>query len=341
VAIERSKKTEQIISSEVRPIVADPVLEVSLRPQKLAEYIGQKQLKENLSLLIEASKIRKEALDHILFHGPPGLGKTTLANIIGKELGVGVRVTSGPALEKAGDLASIITNLKENDILFIDEIHRLRPAVEEILYTAMEDYGIDIILGKGPGAKAMRLKLPKFSLVGATTKMSMLSSPLRDRFGALFKLEFYEILDLKEIIERSAKILNCQISDEAALKLAKSARNTPRIANRLLKRVRDFAQVEGSNMIDIKITEKCLKALGIDDLGLDNQDRAILGAIIDKFKGGPVGLGTLAAAISEDENTVEDVYEPFLMQLGFLERTTRGRAVTERAYGHLGLSKIN
>jgi Holliday junction DNA helicase RuvB len=341
VAIERSKKPEQIISSEVRPVLADPILEVSLRPQSLNEYIGQQQLKDNLGLLIEASKIRKEALDHILFHGPPGLGKTTLANIIGKELKVGVRVTSGPALEKPGDLASIITNLKENDILFIDEIHRLRPAVEEILYTAMEDFGIDIVLGKGPGAKAMRLKLPKFSLVGATTKMSMLSSPLRDRFGALFKLEFYELADLKKIIERSAKILNCEIDEESATKLAKSARNTPRIANRLLKRVRDFAQVEGSNVIDMKITQKCLKALGIDELGLDNQDRAILNAIIDKFRGGPVGLGTLAAAISEDEDTVEDVYEPFLMQLGFLERTNRGRAVTERAYGHLGLSKIN
>jgi Holliday junction DNA helicase RuvB len=341
VAIERSKKTAEIVNSEVRPVLADPILEVSLRPQNLDEYIGQQQLKDNLKLLIEASKLRKEALDHILFHGPPGLGKTTLANIIGKELKVGVRVTSGPALEKPGDLASIITNLKENDLLFIDEIHRLKPAVEEILYTAMEDYGIDIVLGKGPGAKAMRLKLPKFSLVGATTKMSMLSSPLRDRFGALFKLEFYELADLKKIIERSAKILSCEITEEAATKLAKSARNTPRIANRLLKRVRDFAQVGGSNIIDISITITCLKALGIDDLGLDSQDRAVLNAIIDKFKGGPVGLGTLAAAISEDENTIEDVYEPFLMQLGFLERTSRGRAVTERAYGHLGLNKIN
>lgn len=315
--------------------------EQGLRPQHLKDYIGQQEVKKNLGIFIEAAKKRKESLEHILLHGPPGLGKTTLAHIIGREMGVNVKVTSGPALEKQGDLASIITNLRDHDILFIDEIHRLKPPVEEVLYTAMEDYGLDLIIGKGPSARTMRLKLPRFTLIGATTKMSMLSSPLRDRFGSLIHLQFYDTESVQEIIQRSAKILDCTIDKAAAELLAGCARQTPRIANRLLRRVRDFADFYGKSSIDEDTVRTALQALGVDELGLDNTDRNILNTIILKFQGGPVGLNTIAASISEEESTVEDIYEPFLLKLGFLERTPRGRLATQRAYEHLGLDSIN
>lgn len=311
--------------------------EQNLRPASLSEYIGQTEIKNNLSVFIKAAKNRGESLEHILIHGPPGLGKTTLANIIAAEMGVNIRITSGPALEKQGDLASIISSLKDKDVLFIDEIHRLRPAVEEVLYTAMEDFGIDLIIGKGPSARTMRLNLPKFTLIGATTKISMLSSPLRDRFGSLFHLHFYDEESIKSIIKRSACILSCAIADDACERLAKSARNTPRIANRLLRRVRDFADVEGLDVINVEMVNKAMKALGIDNMGLDNVDRRILETIIFKFEGGPVGLNTIAASISEEESTVEDIYEPYLIKLGLLERTSRGRLVTKSAYNHLNI----
>lgn len=329
-------KSKGSLLGNVVSIESDEKLESSLRPINLAEYIGQDEVKANLRYLIQSSKLRKEALDHVLLHGAPGLGKTTLANIIGHEMGVDVRVTSGPALEKQGDIASIITNLKENDILFIDEIHRLKPAVEEILYSAMEDFAIDLVIGKGPAAKTMRLKLPRFTLIGATTKVSMLSSPLRDRFGAVYRLQFYSEKNVQEILSRSAKLMKVELSDEAAELMARSARQTPRIANRILRRVRDFALVHEKKLIDLKTAQQCLHLLGIDSIGLDEGDRLILTAIIEKFKGGPVGLGTIAAATSEDEGTIEDVYEPYLLQLGLMERTTRGRIITEKAYQHLG-----
>ncbi|MBI4975137.1 Holliday junction branch migration DNA helicase RuvB [Candidatus Peregrinibacteria bacterium] len=312
--------------------------ENQLRPKKLTDYIGQSGVKQNLKIVIEAAKKRGEELDHILLHGAPGLGKTTLANIIANEFGVNIKVTSGPALEKQGDVASIVSNLGEHDILFIDEIHRLKPVVEEVLYTAMEDFGIDIIVGKGPSARNMRIKLPKFTLIGATTKVSMISAPLRSRFGSVFKLNFYEQMEIKEIILRSAKLLGVEIKDVPANLLAKSSRQVPRIANRLLKRVRDFAEVENKSVIDEGITKKALCAMGIDDIGLDQIDREILSVIIDKFRGGPVGLTTLSAAISEEKETIEDIYEPFLIKMGFLERTARGRIATERAYAHLGIA---
>ncbi len=311
--------------------------EQNLRPSQLDEYIGQEEIKRNLQVFMNAAKNRDESLEHILIHGPPGLGKTTLAHIVAREMGVNIRITSGPALEKQGDLASIISNLKEKDVLFIDEIHRLRPAVEEVLYTAMEDFGIDLIIGKGPSARTMRLALPKFTLIGATTKMSMLSSPLRDRFGVVLRLNFYDEASIEKIINRSAGILNCKIEPAACKRLALSARNTPRIANRLLRRVRDFADMEGLEHINPDVVGMALDSLGIDHLGLDDTDRRILDAIIVKFGGGPVGLNTISAAISEEEATVEDVYEPYLIKQGLLERTARGRLVTKNAYNHLNI----
>ena len=314
--------------------------EVSLRPRNLQEYIGQEGIKSNLRVYIEAAKKRQEALEHMLFYGPPGLGKTTLANIIAHEMGVNIKITSGPAIEKQGDLASIITNLQENDILFIDEIHRLKTVVEEILYSAMEDYSLDLIIGKGPAARSMRLSLPRFTLIGATTKISLLSAPLRDRFGNIEKLNFYNEEDIQQILIRSAHLLKTALSPEAAHLIARSARATPRIANRLLKRVRDFAEIENSGKIDQPLAERALQLLGVDSHGLDPSDRELLRVLIEKFEGGPVGLNTLAAATSEEEETIEEVYEPYLIQLGFLDRTPRGRVATKKAYHHLGISWV-
>ena len=315
----------------------EEVMELSLRPKRLGEYIGQKAVTENLKVFIEAAQMRKEPLDHVLFYGPPGLGKTTLAGIIANELGVDLRITSGPAIERAGDLAAILTNLNDNDVLFIDEIHRLNRSVEEVLYSAMEDYALDIIIGKGPSARSIRLDLSKFTLIGATTRAGSLSAPLRNRFGVISKFEMYTIDELKEIIKRSADILNIGIDDESLTELARRSRGTPRVANRLLKRVRDFSQVKGSGVIEIDITKKTLNSLGIDEEGLEGLDREILKVIIDRFHGGPVGIDTISAAIGEERVTIEDVYEPYLIQAGFLHRTQKGRMVSEQAYRHLGL----
>jgi len=311
--------------------------EGSLRPKSLAEYIGQEKAKGNLSIFIQAAKMRGEPLDHVLLHGPPGLGKTTLSGIIANEMGVNVRITSGPAIEKPGDLAALLTNLQENDILFVDEIHRLNRSVEEILYPAMEDYAIDIIIGKGPSANSIRLDLPKFTLIGATTRAGQLSAPLRDRFGVTLRLELYSPEELALIVTRSAGILNVPIEEAGALEIARRSRGTPRIANRMLRRVRDFAQVTAGGVVTRNVADQALKALEIDELGLDDVDRRMLRSIIDNYAGGPVGLDTLAATINEESVTLEDVYEPYLMQLGFLVRTPRGRCVTRKAYGHLGL----
>ncbi len=329
-----AENLERVVSPTVTAEISQ--FENTLRPKHFAEYIGQKLIKDNLSIAIEAAKKRGDCLDHILLHGAPGLGKTTLANVIANEVGVGFKVTSGPALEKQGDLASIISNLEEGDILFIDEIHRLKPVVEEVLYTAMEDFGIDIIIGKGPSARNMRINLPKFTLIGATTKVSMLSSPLRSRFGSLFKLDFYSTEDIRDIIMRSASLLGCDLDSEIAHLVARSARQTPRIANRLLKRVRDFADVRNDSVINESVVNSTFGSMGLDKLGLDQVDREILAVIIDKFSGGPVGLNTLSAAISEEQSTVEDIYEPFLIKLGMLKRTHSGRVATDSAYRHLG-----
>ena len=309
--------------------------EGSLRPKTLKEYIGQEKAKENLAVFIEAARKREEALDHVLLHGPPGLGKTTLAGIIAQEMGAGIRITSGPAIEKPGDLAALLTNLNEGDILFVDEIHRLNRSVEEILYPAMEDYALDIIVGKGPSANSIRLDLPKFTLIGATTRAGQLSAPLRDRFGVTLRLELYTPEELAKIVTRSAGILKVDIVPEGAYEIARRSRGTPRIANRMLRRVRDFAQVKADGVIRKDVADEALCALEIDHLGLDPVDRRMLGAIIDNYNGGPVGLETLAATIGEESVTLEDVYEPYLMQLGFLTRTPRGRCVTALAYDHL------
>ena len=325
------------------PIVSKTLLsedagETSLRPKTLKEYIGQEKAKQNLSIFIEAARRRTESLDHVLLHGPPGLGKTTLAGIIAQEMGVNIRITSGPAIEKPGDLAALLTNLSENDILFVDEIHRLNRAVEEILYPAMEDYAIDIIIGKGPSANSIRLDLPKFTLIGATTRAGSLSAPLRDRFGVTLRLELYTPEELREIVTRSAGILDVAIEPDGAMEIARRSRGTPRIANRMLRRVRDFAQVMADGVITKDVADKALLALEVDALGLDNVDRRMLRAIIENYGGGPVGLDTLAATIGEEAVTLEDVYEPYLMQLGFLTRTPRGRCVTRKAYEHLHIA---
>ena len=311
--------------------------EMTLRPQKLEDYIGQKKATDNLKIFIEAAKLRNEPLDHVLFYGPPGLGKTTLAGIISNEMGVDIRITSGPAIERAGDLAAILTNLNENDVLFIDEIHRLNRSVEEVLYSAMEDFALDIIIGKGPSARSIRLDIAKFTLIGATTRAGSLSAPLRDRFGVSCKFEMYTTEELKKIIGRSADLLGVTADEQSMEEMAKRSRGTPRVANRMLKRVRDFSQVKGNGVIDIDITQKALDALGVDHMGLESLDREILRTIIERFKGGPVGIDTIAASIGEERVTIEDVYEPYLIQAGFLHRTQKGRVVSAQAYKHLGI----
>lgn len=325
----------RIISTEITK--EDKQIEKSLRPQYLNEYIGQEKIRNNLKIYIDAAKIRKESLDHVLFYGPPGLGKTTLCNIIANEMGTNLKVTSGPAIEKPGDMAAILNNLNEGDVLFVDEIHRLNRQVEEVLYPAMEDFAIDIVIGKESGARSIRLDLPKFTLVGATTRAGLLTAPLRDRFGVVQKLEFYTTDELKEIVKRSSIVLGVEIDESGAVEIARRSRGTPRLANRLLKRVRDFAQVKYNGVINKKVADYALDILDVDKLGLDNNDRMILLTIIEKFAGGPVGLNTLSAALGEDAGTLEEVYEPYLLMNGLINRTPGGRVATENAYIHLGI----
>ena len=328
------RERERVVSGKLG--ADDTSLDTSLRPRCLADFVGQAKVKENLNIAITAAKGRAEALDHILLYGPPGLGKTTLAHIIASEMGVNIKITSGPAVERTGDLAAILTNLRSQDVLFIDEVHRLNRTVEEVLYPAMEDFALDIIIGKGPGAKNLRINLPNFTLIGATTRFALLSPPLRDRFGAVYRLDFYDQASIEDILKRSARILQVTAEDGGLKEIARRARGTPRVANRLLKRVRDYAQVMADGMASQSVAQEALGKLEIDPIGLDEVDHKLLYTIIDKFNGGPVGLDTIAASISEEADTIMDVYEPYLLQLGFLERTPRGRLATPLAYEHLG-----
>jgi Holliday junction DNA helicase RuvB len=334
------KKEKFLKKASISPMIEeeDVNFELSLRPRTFSDFIGQDKVKENLKIFIEATTKRKEPLDHVLFYGPPGLGKTTLSHIIASELNVNIKSTSGPVIERPGDLAAILTNLSDLDILFIDEIHRLPRIVEEILYPAMEDYQLDIIIGQGPSARTLKLNLPRFTLIGATTRSGLLTSPLRERFGVICRLEYYNPSELKEIVLRSSKILKTTIDDDAAYEIARRSRGTPRIANRLLRRIRDFAQVKGDGKINIDITKHALISLDVDEKGLDNMDRKLISTIIEKFNGGPVGIDTIAASLREDKETIEDGYEPFLLQEGLIERTPRGRLATIKAYEHLGIN---
>ena len=327
--------SERIVSPKNK--AGEVGLDVGLRPQNLDEYIGQDRVKENLRILIEAAQSRGEALDHVLIYGPPGLGKTTLAHVVANEMGVGIKVTAGPAIERAGDLAAILTNLHKGDVLFIDEVHRLGRVVEEVLYPAMEDFALDIVIGKGPGARSIRLKLPRFTIIGATTRLALMTAPLRARFGAIYRLDFYDEAAMRAIVERSARILDVEIDKGGVDEIGRRARGTPRVANRLLKRVRDYAQVRADGIINQAVAQDALSLLEVDPLGLDDIDRRVLQAIIEKFDGGPVGLETIGAALSEEPDTIMDVVEPYLLQLGFLDRTPRGRIATRRAYEHLGI----
>ena len=332
-------EADRIISGQAK--IDEDVIDRAIRPKLLADYVGQPQVREQMDIFIKAAKLRQDALDHLLIFGPPGLGKTTLANIVANEMGVNIRTTSGPVLEKAGDLAAMLTNLEPHDVLFIDEIHRLSPAIEEVLYPAMEDYQLDIMIGEGPAARSIKLDLPPFTLVGATTRAGSLTSPLRDRFGIVQRLEFYSVEDLTSIVERSAGCLNLELEQQAAFEVARRSRGTPRIANRLLRRVRDYADVRNGGVISVDVAKQALSMLDIDDAGFDYLDRKLLSAVIERFDGGPVGLDNLAAAIGEERDTIEDVLEPYLIQQGFLQRTPRGRIATSQTYRHFGLQKLS